>query len=545
MLASHHAAKGEAHRKRIPRWFGWAACGAALALGSISGAAADAATRAEHRAAADALFTNSTVLRLRLRLSKEAMDSLRKEPRKYVEATLREGDTVYEKVGVHLKGSAGSFRPVDDKPGLTLNLTTLGGTNRFHGLKKFHLNNSVQDPTYLSEYVCGEMFRQAGVPAARAALAVVELNGRRLGLMVLLESMNKDFLARYFQQTKGNLYGQPGGCEITDAIARMEGEGPLDRADLKALAAAAREPDPARRWERLQTTLDVDRFLAFMGLEVLLCHWDGYTLARHNYRVYQDLDTGRMVFIPHDLDQMMQNPNAPVLNPGVNGLVAQAIWKLPPARFRERLTALYTNVFVVPALTARIDQRVAQVLPALTAYDPNLAQQFKNNAESLKSRIVNRGRVLAKQLEPAKPLKFENQIAKLSGWRKEMTRGSTSLAEVKSGAIRALYIKCGTGGGLASWRTTVLLEPGRYRFSGQARCAAVTPMEGGAGGGGGVRNSLSHRSNKLVGTVDWTPIAQEFDVPPDKREVVLVCELRAQQGEIWFNADSLMLERLK
>ena len=41
---------------------------------------------------ADALFTQSNVLRLRLEIAKPDMDSLRKNPRKYVKVTLREGD---------------------------------------------------------------------------------------------------------------------------------------------------------------------------------------------------------------------------------------------------------------------------------------------------------------------------------------------------------------------------------------------------------------------------------------------------------------------
>jgi hypothetical protein len=34
-------------------------------------------------------------------------------------------------------------------------------------MEKFHLNNSVQDPTFMTELICGELFRQAGVPAPR------------------------------------------------------------------------------------------------------------------------------------------------------------------------------------------------------------------------------------------------------------------------------------------------------------------------------------------------------------------------------------------
>src|SRR4051812_42678476 len=116
----------------------------------------------------NAFFQGGKVLALALELGPKELDSLRREPRKYVKATLKEGDkVVYCDVGVHLKGAAGSFRGIDDKPCLTLNMDKFGRGQRFHGMDKFHLANSVQDPSYVSELLCGELFRAAGVPASR------------------------------------------------------------------------------------------------------------------------------------------------------------------------------------------------------------------------------------------------------------------------------------------------------------------------------------------------------------------------------------------
>jgi hypothetical protein len=359
--------------------------------------------RRDPREESEAFFARGALLHLAIDLPKASLESLRKHPRKYALATVRERDRLYTNVAVHLKGSAGSFRNVDDRPGLTLNFDFVEpGSPRFHGLKKVHLNNSVQDASYLSELVCGQMFLQAGVPAARAAHALVDLNGRKLGLYVVLESMNRQFLARHFREPDGNLYGQAGGGDITDGIERMEGERPLTREDLKALAAAAQEKDLARRVQRLEQALDVDRFLSFMALEVLLCHWDGYTFARHNYRVYHDVDTGRMVFFPHDLDQLMQDANVPIV-PGVSGLISQTVLNTPGLRerYRARVGMLYTNVFVVPTLTNQVDTAVARLLPGLRAYNTNLAKEFVNHAKGLKARFINRGKSLEKQFAEA------------------------------------------------------------------------------------------------------------------------------------------------
>ena len=93
-----------------------------------------------------------------------------------------------------------------------------------------------------------------------------------------------------------------------------------------------------------------------------------------------------------------------------------------------------------------------------------------------------------------------------------------------------------------------MLEGGRYRFEGRARCAGIVPWNGGEKGeGAGLRVSgTSHpRANKLVGDSPWEKLEFEFDVAPPMNSVEMVCELRATHGEVWFDADSLELVRLK
>src|SRR4029077_11249488 len=91
----------------------------------------------------EAFFRADKVLDLKIDIDKKELDALRREPRKYVKATLKDGETVYAGIGVHLKGAAGSFRNIDDKPGLTLNMNKFGGDKLFYGMDKWHLANSV------------------------------------------------------------------------------------------------------------------------------------------------------------------------------------------------------------------------------------------------------------------------------------------------------------------------------------------------------------------------------------------------------------------
>src|SRR6266487_2328000 len=295
---------------------------------------------------ADDLFTNRAVPRLRIEIPPEGMAILRSYEwewggnswaRTNVLATVREGTLIYTCVAIHLKGGAGSFRPVDQKPGLTLNFDTSAHGQRFHGLQKIHLNNSVQDPSYLCEQISRELFLAAEVPVPRAAHATVELNGRALGLYVLVEGWNKQFLKRHFNNPRGNLWDGGFAKEITSPLQINSGEDPEDRSALDALAQAAQEPDPTQRLAQLEKTLDLDRFLTFIALEVMLAHWDGYAMNRNNYRLFHDLDAQRIVFLPHGLDQMFgvwrARPESSI-TPQLRGLVAKAVVQTPEGRRR-------------------------------------------------------------------------------------------------------------------------------------------------------------------------------------------------------------------
>src|SRR5262249_59759501 len=112
------------------------------------------------------------------------------------------------------------------KPSLTLNFDKFAPGQRFHGLQKIHLNNSIQDLSYLVEALAWEVFLDLGVPSPRAGHAFVRINGREVGLYVLMEGWNKQFIRRYFPSTKGNLYDGGHGGDVTKALDVESGQHP-------------------------------------------------------------------------------------------------------------------------------------------------------------------------------------------------------------------------------------------------------------------------------------------------------------------------------
>lgn len=518
--------------------------------------------------ASTAFFRDLKVPRLKIQISDENMNTLRGEARVYVPCTVIEDDKkTYENVGVKIKGAAGSSRPIDDKPALTLNFDKYNKDLKFHDLDKLHLNNSVQDPTYLNELITSEVFLAAGVPTPRTTHARVWLNGRDLGIFVLKEGFDKHLLKANGLDPKGNLY-EGGFVQDLDGDPQIEaGEGPKDKSDIRAVLAACQEPDTSKRYQELEKLVDLDGFLTFMALEVMMCHWDGYTRNRNNYRFYFDPKTGKMQFLPHGMDQMFQDPNFSILE-GSASIVGAAVLSNPEwqARYGKRLSS-FMKTFVPPdRLVKRVEAHHKRLRPVFEQMGEGWPQEFDGQVQGFKERLVQRAQSLVQQhaaltntpppntiqqntgQEP-KPMTFTAEgTAALRGWwlRKETEDAVLSKEGVAGkGTGWKLVIGAGPSGQcIASWRTRVLLAAGTYRFEAKARSQGVKATQEGPGVGAGIRVSGGQRSNSLAGTAGWTLLRHEFRIEEPLREVELIAELRAAAGQVTFDADSLRLVKV-
>lgn len=354
-----------------------------------------------------AIFDCPTVAAFRIELSREALDSLRREPRTDVAATMTIDGMVFTNVAVHLKGAAGSFRGVDDQPAMTVSFSKFVKQRRWQGLRKIHLNNSVQDPSYMNEYLASSLFRAAGVPTPRVAFATVQLNRRKLGLYVLKEGFTDDFLECFFARTDGNLYDGGFVRDIDQQLELAQGDGVKDRSDLDALADAAIEMDQAKRWFQLQRWLDVDCFARYLAVSVFLADWDGYALNRNNYRIYFDPHSQEAVFLPHGMDQMFQRPNME-WRPWFNGIVARGFMDTPQGRelYERHFRELFPTLLRAEPLTNTVNHLAAVLRP----FEPDIDYP----AEDLRHRIVARVRHLSRvpQLQSPPPRKDERTVAR-------------------------------------------------------------------------------------------------------------------------------------
>jgi hypothetical protein len=498
--------------------------------------------------AGDDIFRDLFIPDIEIEIPTEAKLRLTVNPLSYVKVSIREGDLLYTNVALRLKGGPGSYQQLYKTPSFTVNFDTFAPGQTFHGLKKIHLNSSVQDHTWLNEKICRELFEAGGVPVPRAGHAVVTFNSRNPRLYVVLEGVNKQFLKRYFKDGKGNVYDGHSGTDVTDALPLNTGE--EDRSRLKDLAAACRERNLETRLRKLEETLDVDRFLSFVALEMMCSHWDGYTIGRNNYRIAHDRDTDRMVFVPHGMDQMFGGNRQDLLNPQPAGLVARAVLQIPEARkrYQDRVAELTTNVFKVAAITNRVWEISVRIAEALSEADPETAGRFRSSIPADYSKRIRKQAVwLEHMTNPGlpTPTKFDRfSSAPLSDWAPRTDRGDAQLTRERDTDGNMLLHIATSSGCIASWRTTTVLPAGKYRIDARMKTKGVVFKGGEPREGAGLRISGHRVGQKNEGDRDWFQTAFDFEVQQDGAEKELICELFANQGEAWFDLKSLTLKRL-
>jgi len=318
--------------------------------------------------ALDDFFSLHSVHRIDIQVDSLAYDSLLEQPREYVPARVEIDGSVYENVGVRLKGRAGSFVGLDGdysefghrngKPGKSAFIIDF---NRFVAktnhldLKKLTLNNMAQDPTYLVEFLGYSVFRMANAPASRTGYATVVFNATQKGLYALIETPDNDeFLSFWFGTDQVELYEGEVGTDLRDGLTGFydhdHGQD-TEKQHLQNLVEALDSADPgADPLELLERHFDLEQYLKFAAAEIIIGHWDGYLHRTNNYFILYHPETDRFCFIPWGIDQSFRDgmdqfgcleQGCPSWGPG-RSRIHQICWTSPTCR--ERLSSAISDL---------------------------------------------------------------------------------------------------------------------------------------------------------------------------------------------------------
>lgn len=234
------------------------------------------------------------------------------------------GDQTFEKVGIRFKGNGtigDAARTV--KKSFKIDLDRAGGDGRFGASRTINLHCGVTDPTKCREAIGYEVYRAAGVPAPRTALAEVRLTvpGKHdkelLGVYTVVEEVDKPFLKDHFGSDKGLLMKPEGLREFEDKGDSWDRykkpfapkrDATADEAKrLIAFAKLVHKADDATFKKEIESYLNVDGYLRFLAATSFVANTDSYFVLGHNYYLYLDPKTNRLHFLPWDLDRAFAN----------------------------------------------------------------------------------------------------------------------------------------------------------------------------------------------------------------------------------------------
>ena len=124
------------------------------------------------------------------------------------------------------------------------------GTSMYYGLDKLCLNNIIQDPSYMKDYLAYRMMDEFGVDAPLCSYIWITVNGEPWGLYLGVEAVEDSFMERNYGLDNGNLYkpdtmsmgAGPGNGQDFDMASFLEENG-VSQEEIDVLLGEATEEE--------------------------------------------------------------------------------------------------------------------------------------------------------------------------------------------------------------------------------------------------------------------------------------------------------------
>ena len=231
-----------------------------------------------------------------------------------------DGETI-SGVGLRFKGN-GTFLEGFAKQRFSykIDFNEFDDLGAFRGLTKLNLHSNVTDASMFREPLSYALFREAGIPCPRIGWANVWLSitgeepaaEKFLGLYTLVEQVDKRFLQDRFGSDDGLLLkpstfgafrylGEAWPEYELAYVPKTEGT-PSQRQQLIDFARLLQDASDEEFAAEVERYLDVDQFVRFLAVNVLLSNLDSFLGNSQNFYVYLDPDAERFILLPWDLD---------------------------------------------------------------------------------------------------------------------------------------------------------------------------------------------------------------------------------------------------
>ncbi len=223
------------------------------------------------------------------------------EDNQYIPITIAYNGQTWTKTRMRVRGDTSREDP---KKSLKVQFDSLAFEN---GADVLNFNAEYSDKSYIRQYLSSRLMQEANQVCFQSEHVKLYLNGKYLGLYLMVENVNKDFLKARDIDHKGNLYKatKDGACLSVHDDIQVKWEKKTNAKqsfrDLEALITALNNVSDEAYYDFAQRTFDYDKMVNILALNMLLGNGSTYY---HNYYMYHDSrGTGKWEMFPWDMDK--------------------------------------------------------------------------------------------------------------------------------------------------------------------------------------------------------------------------------------------------
>ena len=291
-------------------------------------------------------FNKNIVGTLSITISDENWQDILDNPldEEYHETSITFNGVTLDSVAIRTKGGSSLSsvaQSTSDRYSFKLDINEYVDGQKFFGLKKFTLQNSFNDPSYMREVIAYELMDEMGVPSPEHAYVNFYVNGELFGFYLMVEAIDGEFLENHFDNSNGDLYKPDGvGSDLKWINADIGSYSDINlQTNEKSTDNGAFINFVENLDQGATDNVDVDTLLRYMSVSTALSNLDSYhgSLA-HNYYVYEQ--DGVFSILPWDFNEAFGS-----FNMGCNGVDIRDLYIDEPVSGAMSERPLVNNVF--------------------------------------------------------------------------------------------------------------------------------------------------------------------------------------------------------
>lgn len=307
------------------------------------------------------------------------------------------GQTVYN-VGIRSRGRGSRNQ---HKPGLKVDFGEYSTGQKFLGLKSLVLDNLSQDPSGIHETISMKFYARLGIPAPREAHVRLYVRDEYIGVYALIESVDKQMLARVFgaigndTQNDGWLYEfvwqedwrfTDLGTDLRDIKPRFVATTHESKSDedkyrpIQELITLANQTPGDRFIEVIGPRFDIPGFIRFVAAQAYLGDTDGFlgAFGINNFYIYRLENQTRHVMTAWDSDNTFWGSLFPI-TPDDTNVLMQKLMRIP--QYNALWYAELARANAMAEADGWLDTEIirnVQLIETAMREDPN--KPFSNNS---------------------------------------------------------------------------------------------------------------------------------------------------------------------